>query len=165
MDEEYKGSSCAGYEALLEDFVSGELGGADAKSLAEHLKGCNGCRAAFQEAAASVRLLRVAEPTPDPGPGFARAVMARIRAEQSAAEGRSFWQPFISMAWRFAATAALSLVALMTYDVTGHTGLGPTAAIDRQADSRDLFNSDPANPPRNSDDVLMLVAESQNGKH
>ena len=56
-------------------------------------------------------------------------------------------------------------LALMTYDVTGHTGLGPTAAIDRQADSRDLFNSDPANPPRNSDDVLMLVAESQNGKH
>jgi hypothetical protein len=161
MEDKYQGMACAEYEVLLEDFVNGELGGAGAKTLAEHLKNCGGCQSAFQDAEAGARLLRLAEPTPDPGPGFARVVMARIRAEKSAAEGKSLWQPFVSVAWRFAATAALVLVALTTYDVSGH--------IWQQSDATniqpgDLFSTDSANPPQSRDDVLRLVAESNHGK-
>lgn len=164
MEEQFRGTACTDYEVLLEDFVSGELSSADAKTLAEHLKDCGGCRMAFQDASACARLLRVAEPTPDPGPGFARLVMARICAAGSQTESRSIWKPFISLAWRFAATAAVGFVALMTYDLSGHMRANRNLAGLQTSETRDLFSSDPANPPRSQDDVLMLVAESNHGK-
>ncbi len=164
MDDKIRGTACTEYEVLLEDFVNGELRGADAKTLAEHLKDCGGCRSAFQDASACARLLHLAAPTPDPGAGFARVVMARIRAEDSAADGKSMWQPFVSLAWRFAATAAVGLVALMTYDLSGHARQARIMASVQPAEARDLFSSDPANPPRTQDDVLMMVLESNHGK-
>jgi anti-sigma factor RsiW len=166
MEEKYQGTACTQYEVMLEDFVNGELDSADAKILAEHLKDCGGCRSAFQDASACARLLRVSEPTPDPGPGFARIVMARIRAEEaaSAAEGKSLWQPFVSLAWRFAATAAIGLAALMTYDLSGHAALDSITVLAQQSEARDFFSSNAVNPPRSRDDVLMLVAESNHGK-
>jgi hypothetical protein len=164
MEDKFRGTACTEYEVLLEDFVNGELGGTDAKTLAEHLKDCGGCRSAFQDASACARLMRVVEPTPDPGPGFARVVMARIRTDESAAEGKGVWKPFVSFAWRFAATATLGFVALMTYDLSGHMREQRNLAVLQQGEARDLFSSDPANPPRSQDDVLMLVAESDHGK-
>lgn len=164
MEQQFRSAACSEYEVLLEDFVNGELDGADAKTLAEHLKDCGGCRLAFQNASACARLLHAAEPTPDPGPGFARLVMARIRSEESKAEGKSIWQPFISLAWRFAATAAVGLVALMTYDLTGHFRADRNLAVLQPGETRDLFSSDTAtNPPRSRDDVLILVSESNHG--
>lgn len=164
MEGKYQGTACAQYEAMLEDFVNGELVGADARILAEHFKDCGGCRSAFQDASACARLLRVADPTPDPGPAFARIVMARIRAEDAASEGKSFWQPFVALAWRFAATASIGLVALMAYDLTGHARLDSSVAITQSGEARDLFSPDAANPPRSQDDVLMMVAEPDHGK-
>ncbi len=163
MEGQYRGTACAEYEVLLEDSINGELRGVDAKNLAEHLKDCGGCRTAFQDASACARLMQVAEATPDPGPGFARVVMARIRAAESAADVKSIWQPFISLAWRFAATAAVGLVALVTYDLSGHMRAIRNLAVLQPSEARDLFSSDPANPPRSQDDVLMLVAESNRG--
>lgn len=163
MEEQFRGTACAEYEVLLEDFVNGELNGADARTLAEHLKDCGGCRSAFQDASVCSRLMHAAEPTADPGPGFARVVMARIRAAGSQAESKSIWQPFVSLAWRFAATAAVGFVALMTYDLSGHMRANRSLAGLQPSDTRDLFSSDPANPPRSQDDVLMLVAESNHG--
>lgn len=164
MEDKIRCTACMQYEVLLEDFVNGELSVADAKTLAEHLKDCGDCRSAFDDAAACARILRLAGPTPDPGPGFARVVMARIRAEELASEGKSVWRPFVSFAWRFAATATVGLVALMTYDISGHAMQERMMAIAQSSETRDLFNSDPANPPRSQDDVLMLVAESNHGK-
>ena len=82
MEGEYRSSACSEYEALLEDSVSGEIGGADAVRLSDHLKDCAGCREALDNAAVSSRILRLAEATADPGPGFARGVMARIRVDK-----------------------------------------------------------------------------------
>jgi anti-sigma factor RsiW len=165
MDAEYHGTACRKYEALLEDLLNGELGAADANSLREHIKECNGCRNALEAAAQGARLLRMAEPTPDPGPGFAHLVMARIRVEESALESKSILQPLVSLAWKFAATAALGLAVLITYDTVGNSGAPSTAYMSRQAETRDIFSTDPVTPPRSADDVLMLVAETNHGHH
>ena len=37
----------------------------------------------------------------------------------ASAEAASFWQPLVSFAWRFAATAMLALMILLTYAVRG----------------------------------------------
>ena len=79
MNTEYRTTACSQYEAALEDHLHGDLGGPEATELAEHLKTCCGCRTALEEAVFSARLLRIAEPAADPGPGFSHMVMARIR--------------------------------------------------------------------------------------
>lgn len=155
MEAEHDGTGCAKYEALLEDLVDGKLDGAEATSLANHMKDCAGCRSAFKDAATAARLLRLAEPTADPGPGFAHLVMTRIRA-QAALESKSIWQPFVTLAWKFAATAAMGLAVLVAFDVVGQQTL--------QNDSRDLLSASSANPPRTADDVLILMAESNHGQ-
>jgi len=165
MKAEFHGEACPEYEAKLEDYLGGELSGADARELGEHLKSCGACAAALENAAASVRLLRFAEATPGPGPAFARVVMARIRSEQEALrEPRGFWQPFVSLAWRFAATAALALALMITYDVKRRDA-APTVASVRQSEVRDLFTSEADRVPNSRDEVLIMVAEQDHGQH
>lgn len=158
--------ACERYEALLEDYLSGELSGAAARSAAEHWQNCAACRAALQHAVASVRLLRAVEPSADPGPGFARTVMARIRAAESeSAAGRaSFWQLFVSFGWRFAATATLAVAILVTYNAGWGGRLQPKASTARPIDSVDIFAPEPASAPVNRDEVLMMVADNGHGK-
>src|SRR5277367_3251947 len=165
-DREYKSSACRDYEALLEDSISGEIGGADALRLSDHLKGCAGCREAREEAALSPRLLRLVEATADPGPGFARDVMARIRTDGEVRAERGFWQPLISMGWRFAATATVALALLAAYDTRTHLQQPPqeTASLEA-ARIPDVFSPDPARVPSSRDEVLMMVAENEHGKH
>jgi predicted anti-sigma-YlaC factor YlaD len=165
MEAEYQGGACTKYEALLEDLMNGELNGADSAPLAEHMRDCAGCRSAFKDAAACARLLQQAEPTADPGPNFAHLVMTRIRAAREAAEPKSIWQPFVSMAWKFAATAAMVLAVLVTFDVRGHHLVQDDASMMAQSESRDLLNSDPSTPPRSADDVLILMADSNHGQY
>ena len=81
---------------LLEDSISGEIGGADALRLSEHLKTCAGCREAREHVALTPRLLHLAEATADPGPGFSRDVMARMRTDRDVRAERGFWQPLVS---------------------------------------------------------------------
>src|ERR1700690_2140060 len=95
MDFEYKSSACTEYEALLEDSVSGEIGGEEAARLTQHLRTCAGCRAALEGVAPSSRILRIGEPSAEPGPGFSRIVMARIRGDKDVRAERGFWQPLI----------------------------------------------------------------------
>jgi hypothetical protein len=111
--------------------------------------------------------LRSVPPSPDPGPGFSRVVMARIRAEMSRrGEQKSIWQPFISLAWRFAATATLALAVLVTFDAVRHIQYGPQTNMDYATvtETRDLF-PDPSSPPANRDEVLMMVADTNHGQH
>src|SRR5271156_841106 len=114
---ENKYVACPQYEAALEDQLQGTLRGPEASMLAEHLVTCAGCRAALEDAAASARLLAIAEPSPDPGAGFSRIVMARIRQELQSSEGKSIWRPFVSVGWRFAVTASFALVLLVSFEL------------------------------------------------
>ena len=165
MNEEFKSSACPEFEALLEDHLSGDLGGPEAARLSEHMKSCAGCQAAFELAALSTRLLAFAEPISDPGPGFARLVMARIRAEgEAAASTKSIWQPFVSLAWRFAATAALAAVVLLAYDASSHTQAQEEMAVMLADEPHDLV-SDAGRPPQTRDEILLMMAESNHGKH
>jgi hypothetical protein len=166
MEEKFNKTVCLEFEALLEDHITGELSGADARKLADHLEVCATCSMALAEAAPSVRLLQVGEGMRDPGPGFSHLVMARIREMNRQTEDKSIWHPFVAFAWRFSATAALALAALFTLDVVHHNQIGQqtNAALTSTTEARDLF-PDPTTPPTNSDDALMMVVESNHGKH
>jgi anti-sigma factor RsiW len=158
MELEHNNGACPEFEALLEDHLSGELGGADAEKLAKHMESCAACGDALEEAAASTRLLHVAEASPDPGPGFSRDVMARIRTEMDRrGEEKSIWLPIISVAWRFAASATLALVLLVTFYASRHT-----QSQTQLAQTHDLF-ADPTSPPTSRDDVLRMVVETNHG--
>jgi anti-sigma factor RsiW len=166
MNSGSRGNACPEYEAKLEDFLSGGLSGTDKRDVAEHLQGCASCKAALDEAAMSARLLRLMEASADPGPAFSKIVMARIRSEQEASrQPRGFWQPFVSLAWRFAATAALAFVVMVTYDVTSHqASTEGNGVFAEQSQVRDLFTTDANTAPANRDDFLLMVAEQEHGK-
>jgi Putative zinc-finger len=160
---EYQTSACSRFEAALEDHLSGDLGGPAAAELSEHLRICGGCQAALEQGVLSNRLLRVAEPTADPGATFSHLIMARIRAALLNREGKSIWLPFVSLAWRFAATAALALVVMVSFDLGRH---------DQQQRDQSLVATnrlpelvpDQNSVPASSDDVLLLMAERDHGK-
>jgi hypothetical protein len=155
---------CSSYESLLEDYLNGALAGANEKGVAEHVETCVGCREALANAEASLRLLRVAGPAEDPGPGFARVVMARIRAaeQERVTEGAGFWQPFVSFGWKFAVTATLALGLLVTYDA-GWAKHPQPSALSARPTLRDIFVPDPMNTPANGDEALMMVADTGHG--
>ena len=83
MEAEFNKPACLEFEALLEDHLTGDLSNADAAKLAEHLENCAACTSALEYVAPSVQLLRTLSPAADPGPGFSRMMMARIRQELS----------------------------------------------------------------------------------
>jgi anti-sigma factor RsiW len=163
MEAEFNKPACLEFEALLEDHVTGDLGNADAAKLADHLESCVTCTSALEDATASVDLLRTLSPAADPGPGFSRIMMARVRRELSILnEQKSVWQPFISLAWRFAATATLALAMLVTFDAVRHNNNSEIVDL-RPAGTRELF-PDPGRLPANRDEVLMMVADTNHGK-
>lgn len=164
-DPEAGHAECERHEPLLEDFLSGELSAADAQPSIEHLEKCSNCRGALDQAVMGARLLRAAEASADPGPGFARMVMARIRTSESekAAVRANFWQPFVSLGWRFAATATLAVVGLVSYNVGWGHRVQPNVAVERPTQGTDIF-SEPARVPANGDEVLMMVADNGHAK-
>lgn len=167
MTTEMDSLACPDYEVRLEDYLSGQLSSADAREVSDHLRSCRACSSALEAAVAGSRLLRFADPIGDPSPGFARTLMARIRMEREVAVGsKGFWQPFVSLAWRLAATAALALIAMLTYDAARHLQAPePTVASARTAEMHDLFTTEADRVPANGDDVLLMVAETNHGKH
>ncbi len=157
--------ACPRFEPLLEDRISGELGGADAALLAEHLKSCSGCSTALDVATASSRLLSLLEPAADPGPGFAHLTMARIRhAEALRADEKSIWKPFVSLAWRFAAGTAVALALIITVDVSTHRGDSYVASNMSASEDVGLF-PDYQTSPAERDDFLMPVGDTKHGNH
>ena len=160
-------AACRRYESLLEDYIQGELNAADADQVVSHVKQCAGCRDALDQAQVSVRLLRSAQMSADPGPEFSRIVMARIHASErqnQATDRVGFWQPIVSMGWRFAATATLAFGVLLTYDVRWAPHPQPNASATRLIGVSDIFAPDPARPPADRDEVLMMVAETNHGQ-
>ncbi|HEV3481654.1 MAG TPA: zf-HC2 domain-containing protein [Candidatus Acidoferrales bacterium] len=157
--------ACLEYEALLEDYLEGVLDETSAETARQHLRGCAGCNEAFDRASGSVRLLRIAEPTTAPDTAFARNVMARIGlAEQErTAEHTRFWQPIVALGWRFAATATLAVGVLVSCDI-GWSHYARLNVPSARSIEGNLFAPEPARPPANGDEVLMMVAETSHGK-
>jgi predicted anti-sigma-YlaC factor YlaD len=155
--------ACTQFEAMLEDQLQGTLRGPEAAILTEHLASCAGCRTALEDAAVSARLLAIAEPAADPGAGFSRIVMARIRQELLLSESKSIWRPVVSVAWRFAATAAFALVLLVSFDLGRHSHFVSDQSV--MAENR-MPEIVPARPslPANRDDVLLMMADTSHGK-
>lgn len=165
-DTDFRNTACPEYEALLEDYVNGELDSAAAKSAADHWKTCAGCRESLEQATAASRWLRAAALPTVPGPGFSRDVMARIRlAEDERTAGAGFWQPFVSLGWRFAATATLALGILLTYAARWGNPPQPNVVAVRPIEVRDLFSPDLARTPASGDEVFIMVAETGHGRN
>jgi Putative zinc-finger len=162
MDTEPNSTVCSQYEILLEDSLEGPLGGPDAQRLSEHVRTCANCRVALEDAAASNRLLRLAEPTPDPGPAFTRLVMARIRTEQQSDE-RSLWRLVAAFARPFALSATLALGLMLAYDAYLAPSPNTESAALQSSDARELL-SDPGAVPATADDTLLMVVETDHGK-
>jgi hypothetical protein len=156
-------SACPQYEAALEDHLQGTLRGPEAAMLAEHLRSCAGCRAALEDAAVSARLLAIAEPAPDPGAGFSRIVMARIRQQLQTNEGKSIWRPVVSVAWRFAATAAFALVMLVSFDLGRQSQLRSDQSIVAENRVPEIASDRPS-LPANRDEVILMMADTSHGK-
>ena len=165
MEAEFNKPACQEFEALLEDHLTGDLGNADAARLADHLENCAACTSALEYVAPSVEMLRTLSPAADPGPGFSRVMMARVRQELSKLnEQKSVWQPFVSLAWRFAATATLALAVLVTFDAVRHNQIDQSnMAFARASQPKELF-PDPGRVPMNGDEVLMMVADTNHGQ-
>jgi len=155
--------ACPEFEARLYDRVSGELSPADAAVLDAHLKTCASCVAALERASFSSRLLRIAEPAADPGPGFAHITMARIRqAESERADEKSIWSPFVSLAWKFAATAGVALALVLTFDISQHRASVNGTYIS-PSDDTGLF-SDVNYGDNDRDDFLISTTDGSHGK-
>jgi anti-sigma factor RsiW len=166
LNAEYRTSACREYEAALEDYVNGEFADSETARLKEHLKACSGCTEALADAQVAARLLRAGEPTADPGPGFARVTMARIRGEMETLEEKSIWRPFVALAWKLSATAALALVLLVTFDVKQRNNrLDQDELAIMAANEAPELLSDEGRQPSNRDEMLILMAEEGHGKH
>lgn len=155
--------ACSQYEAMLEDQLQGVLRGPDAARMTEHLRGCAGCRAALEDAAVSMRLLAIAEPARDPGAGFSRIVMAWIREQLLTSEGKSIWRPVVSVAWRFAASAAFALVLLVSFDLGRHSQWVADQPIVAENRMPEIVPERPS-LPADRDDVLLMMADTSHGK-
>ena len=156
-ESDFDRTGCRQHEALLEDYLNEELSGTDARSTIEHWQNCPFCRASLEDARLSMRLLRAAEPSPDPGPGFARTVMTRIRtAENERITLRAdFWQPFVSFGWRFAATATLALMVLVSYNAGWGHRTQPKVVTVRPTEATEIFGPEPVSVPVNGDEAFF----------
>jgi predicted anti-sigma-YlaC factor YlaD len=170
-DTNLEATACSQHEQRLAEYLAGELDPVYTRRVEQHMAECANCRSAFESARDAARLFSIAEPyferAPEPRPEFARLTMARIRVENDrrAAEGASLWQPFVSFAWRFAATAMLALMILLTYAVRGHgRSQKVVGVIGQQQQLPDVFAPDPTRTPANQEEVLLMLAEGNHAE-
>lgn len=153
---------CGQSEAVLEDYLTGELPRPAAEQLVAHLKECSACREALEEARVSSRLVaKVFDAAEEPGPAFTHLVMARVNAAEAwLREQRSFWRPLEAIAWRLAFTAALALVFMFAYGLQlgSPNAQVPVITPTAFAQPAESFSS-PSQVPSSDDEVLMAIAE------
>ncbi|HKQ88695.1 MAG TPA: hypothetical protein VJS43_18210 [Candidatus Acidoferrales bacterium] len=164
-ENEFAGGACPEYEAVLEDYLGGALENGASRKVTEHLKSCAGCGRALEDAAAASEMLRGVARVPDPGPSFTHMVMARVRTAES--ESRtSFWEPFVSMAWKFATTAALALVVMLAYAThgTNSTTNPSVASVAPQGEVQQMLMAGQSMVPATRSDLVRMVTESDNAE-
>lgn len=163
-ENDFASCACPEYEAVLEDYLAGALENGASRKVAEHLKACAGCGRALEDAAAVSEMLRGVERAPDPGPSFTHMVMARVRTAET--ESRtSFWEPFVSMAWKFATTAALALVVMLAYATHGtSTATSNVASVAPQGEVQQMLMAGQSMVPATRSDLVRMVTESDNAQ-
>jgi hypothetical protein len=164
-ENDFANGACPEYEVMLEEYLEGALENGAARKLGEHLKACAGCTQALEGATEMSMWLRQAEPTGDPGPAFTHRVMTRVRTHESEVRP-GFWEPFVSMAWKFATTAALALVLMLAYAAHGTNPATPggsaTTAAPAQDDIQEILVAGQSTVPATRSDLVRMVTESDN---
>jgi hypothetical protein len=106
------------------------------------------------------------EPTADPGPFFAKRVMAVIRAEEDriATQGSIFWSPLQRLAARMALVAGAVVMVLTVYAYTfSSSSFSATSAQNETA--YELVPHQQLDPqPQSKDEVLMSLVERSNAR-
>lgn len=154
---------CRKYQVRMEDHLGAAPQAVESDlELTAHLRGCARCREAFAAAQLSGRLFSAEEPEVQPSEAFVTRVMATIREEQARLLApATAWRPLEAMASRFALVAAVVLLALSVF-------LGEFSPALRQPDmsaTTEVTGDWPEPPvqPATQDEVLMSLAEMENG--
>ena len=165
MDERTKYQACPAYEAVLEDYVSDELSGAEKDRVAAHLHACASCAAAVDATLHGRSILRLAgDAVEDPGPFFTRRVMSRIRAlDQRSGPERSFWKPLEILALRAVWASAAAITLLVAYGNLSGVPTKPPVAEVRSSDQVGLF-ADPMTVPSSQDEMFMRITDTRHGE-
>ena len=162
MDEQMKLRACPEFEAVLEDYISDELGGAERESVAAHLRTCSACSAASEAVLQGREILRFAgEAAGDPGPFFTRRVMSRITAlDPRPGQETSFWKPLELFARRAVWASAGAVAVLVVYVNLSSAPSQPQVTQVRQNEPTGLF-SDPSTVPANRDETFLTITDTR----
>jgi hypothetical protein len=165
MDDQVKLRACPEFEAVLEDYISDDLSGAERERVAIHLRACAACSAASEVAVQGREILRFAgEAAPDPGPFFTRRVMSRIRAlDPRPALEASFWKPLEIFARRAVWASAGAVALLVMYVNLSGAPVQPQVAQVRSNEPTGLF-SDPTNVPSSRDETFLTITDVRHGE-
>ena len=156
--------SCHEYRARVEVYLLGVPAPIETDpELAHHLEACAACREAVEEGLWAGEIVRNACPPYEGVSGaFVTRVMASIREEEGRrAASNAIWRPIEVLASRFALAATVLLLAASVYlvEFTPPINLPQTTS---QAEVVGLMPEPPAQPT-NQDEVLMTLAEMENG--
>jgi len=157
-------AGCREYRARVEDYLLGAPAPIETDPiLAEHLPVCSECREAVDDGLLAGKIMRNACPPYEGVTGaFVTRVMAAVREEEGRrAAGMAIWRPIEVLASRFALVASVLLLVASVYlvEFTPPISLPATTS---QAEVIGLMPEPPAQPS-NQDEVLMTLAEMENG--
>lgn len=157
-------AGCHEYRARVEGYLLGAPAPIEADpGLAEHLKVCNECREAVDDGLLAGDIVRNACPPHEGIRGaFVTRVMAAIRDEDSRrSASNAIWRPIEVLASRFALVTSVLLLAASVYlvEFTPPVSLPETTT---QTEVVSLMPEPPAQPA-NQDEVLISLAEMENG--
>lgn len=165
-NSEFSTGACPAYEAVLEDYLNDALTSAEMRKVCGHIAACDACASALEDAAAVNEWVHTVERPSQPGPAFARTVMARIQAQQEAARV-SFWEPLTALAWKFAATSAVVLVLMFTFaSHRASPDVSNVISAGGQSDEvSDMFVPGHSSVPDTRWELFMAPEEGENGGH
>ena len=135
--------TCEEYEALISDFLDGELSAEDRAEVAEHLASCPACQQYFDDLVAMHDAFDQIEEVPVPE-GFAEQLMARVRETPQSEEKKIILLPH----WKRWATlvACCAIVALGLWSAQRWAALPQAANQTAMAESAPSMARDAAPP-------------------
>jgi hypothetical protein len=157
---------CNDFAARLESALESAEGSARpplAPDLEQHLRNCESCSVAFEDATLGRSLLQSALAPAVPSYAFSTRVLATIRSEEAlAAQGSIFWRPLEHLAAKVALVAAtcVMLLSFYVYGFMPRNGSGSVA----QDHTYTLVPQPENQQPATKDDVLLYLAESGHGR-
>lgn len=166
MPENMGQDRCGEFATRLESVVEAQAGAASGMlepELAAHLKSCESCQAAYEDAELARTLLRWGMSPAEPRYGFVTRVMAEIRAEQLRREssGSIFWRPVELLAGRFAMAAA---VIVLVMSMLVYESEQPASRPATTTEITELVQQPDTSQPQSPDDVLVSLAERSNAR-